>query len=204
MRYRPIRSSTTYKRPTRNPPTSKPSIEGAGGVLTMKISIDAPQQTDRLSTPAIGCQPQHDRMCSGRSTSSRDPPASSESVSRAADPNPASVPTESIQTVSVDINLRNVRAGRANSNQTEPIVLPRRRLHASIVLPPGFNAAKCELEIRGVNGQRHARTSGLARLMEGVTTLQATLDLANLSSGAYQLAVRQEGSDWHSIPVHVK
>ena len=36
------------------------------------------------------------------------------------------------------------------------------------------------------------------------TTLQTTLDLTSLPSGAYQLAVRRQSEDWHLYPAQVQ
>jgi hypothetical protein len=110
----------------------------------------------------------------------------------------------SAQTVRVDLDLRNTSSTTSKSKSVDSLVLPRRRLHASIVLPSGFTTAQCDLEIRGADGQARAATSGLAAFQEGVAVLRTTLDLAVLSPGVYHLAVRQDGREWHSIQVHLK
>jgi hypothetical protein len=45
---------------------------------------------------------------------------------------------------------------------------------------------------------------GNAELRDQVTSLQVTLDLAQLSRGAYQLAVRRQGDDWQTFPMQLR
>jgi hypothetical protein len=49
-----------------------------------------------------------------------------------------------------------------------------------------------------------ASATGEAAIRDYVTTLQTTMDLRPLSPGAYQLALRRHGEDWHLFPAEVK
>jgi hypothetical protein len=136
--------------------------------------------------------------------SSQESPTATDVVPRSSAETQAPAPAISVQTVRIDLDLRNARPKNRKSNSADPLVLPRRRLHASIVLPSDFATAECDVEIRGADGRPHATTSGIASIQEGAAILRTTLDLAALPPGAYHLAVRRDGRDWQSLPVHLK
>jgi len=133
-----------------------------------------------------------------RSTANRNPPAGS---AVKAPPSPTVEP--SARPVLLTIDLRHVGARNTASARTASLALPRRRLHATIFLPPGCAAGKCEIEIRDSAGLARKSMSGHVTLIDGRAVLRSTLDLSGLPSGPYRLALRQEGQDWMTVPVHL-
>jgi hypothetical protein len=86
------------------------------------------------------------------------PHAVSDSVSNSSAATQTPEAAVSSQAVRVDLDLRNTSSKTSTRNSADPLVVPRRRLHASIVLPSGFTTAQCDLEIRGADGQARAAT----------------------------------------------
>lgn len=85
-----------------------------------------------------------------------------------------------------------------------PLTLPRGRVAATILLAVGSEPGAYEVEIRDSESRVLASASGQAAIRNFVTTLEATVDLQNVTPGDRRLAVRRTGEDWRVYPVTVK
>jgi hypothetical protein len=74
---------------------------------------------------------------------------------------------------------------------------------AEFVLPIGSEAGHYEIRLLDESLQPRAHSAGDATIRNGQTRVQASLDLRNLTQGAYQLALRREGQSWRMYPARV-
>ena len=109
------------------------------------------------------------------------------------------------QPLRIDLDLREyVPSGKETKGERQPLALPRRRLYVTIALPSGVGSGTYDIQVLDAERRSRASASGLVAFRDGSPTLQTTLDLTSLPSGAYQLAVRRESEDWHLYPAHVQ
>lgn len=107
------------------------------------------------------------------------------------------------ETVAAVLNLESLSATRGNSGSPkagdEIQRLPRRRLQLSIFLPIGSKAGPYDVQIITESSPKSplVSQSGEARIVEGLTRLEITLDLSTLEPGTYLLTTRHVGSFWH-------
>lgn len=85
-----------------------------------------------------------------------------------------------------------------------PLVLPRGRIVATILLAVGSEPGAYDIEIRDAGSRVLVATSGKAEMRNFVTTLESTIDLQNVAPGDHRLAVRRAGEDWRAYPLTVK
>jgi hypothetical protein len=105
----------------------------------------------------------------------------------------------------LDVDLRAfVTSGKETNDLRQPLALPRRRLYVTVSFPSGFGPGPYEIQVVDSERRPRASASGPAVFRGGTTTLQTTLDLTSLPSGAYRLAVRRQGEDWHLYPARVQ
>ena len=109
------------------------------------------------------------------------------------------------QPLRIDLDLRAyVPRGKETKSQRQPLALPRRRLYVTIALPSGVGSGTYDIQVLDAERRSRASASGLVAFRDGNPTLQTTLDLTSLPSGAYQLAVRRQSGDWRLYPAHVQ
>lgn len=112
-----------------------------------------------------------------------------------------------VQTATVTIDLRERSAARgenpAETNQP-PLELPREARHLVLELPIGSKEGSYEVALLSGGGEQVRGTTGIARLENHTTILNADIDLAGVSPGSYFLGVRQPGVEWSRYPVRVK
>lgn len=85
-----------------------------------------------------------------------------------------------------------------------PLVLPRGKFVATILLAVGAEPGAYEVEIRDLASHRLTAAGGNAQLVNFVATLEMTIDLQAASPGPSQLAVRHAGDDWRSFPAIIR
>ncbi|MEP0848126.1 MAG: hypothetical protein HRF50_15050 [Phycisphaerae bacterium] len=109
------------------------------------------------------------------------------------------------ETVTAQIDLRPYRVLRSDAAapEQEPVLLPRGRITATILLPVGSEPGEYETQILDSDLRSRAAASGVAEIRNFVTTLQVTLEIESLPPGAYQLAVRRQGQEWRLFPARV-
>ena len=108
------------------------------------------------------------------------------------------------QRMEVDLRKYSVTRNEQQKPETGPVSLGRARSHLTILLPVGSEPGGYEIQVLDSGLRSQASASGEAAIRDYVTTLQSTIDLRPLSPGAYQLALRRHGEDWHLFPAEVK
>jgi len=106
-----------------------------------------------------------------------------------------------VQTAVLDLRNRSVpRGGEANPSD-QPLEVSRGVKHLSVYLPLGSAEGPYELRIAFTTGRAVFTTNGVASLKDGVTSIEAAVDLSSASSGRYVLQIRRPNSEWNSYPL---
>ena len=108
------------------------------------------------------------------------------------------------QNARLDLRPYAITRGEQQPGDRPPLVLPRARVMLTLLLPTGSEPGPYEVQVRDSRAAPQALARGDADLHNQVTTLEITLDLASLSAGAYQLAVRRDSNDWQVFPAQLK
>ena len=106
--------------------------------------------------------------------------------------------------IEVDLRKYSVTRNEQQKPETGPVSLARARSNLTILLPVGSEPGEYEIQILDSGLRSQASASGEAAIRDYVTTLQTTIDLRSLSTGAYQLALRRHGEDWRLFPAEMK
>jgi hypothetical protein len=85
-----------------------------------------------------------------------------------------------------------------------PLAVPRADLILTLLLPTGSEPGSYEVEIRDSNATVRASARCDGELRNYVSTLEVAVSLADLSPGAYSLAVRRDGNDWQQFPIRLE
>lgn len=109
----------------------------------------------------------------------------------------------SLVAVTIDLRPFAVMRGDTQSPPPAPVVIPRARLDATIVLPLGADAGSYELQVRDTDAVR-AVSSGVADFRDSVTALRVKLNTTEVPAGAYRLEVRRVGGEWLTIPARLE
>ena len=105
----------------------------------------------------------------------------------------------------VHVDLRNYSVTRNDQQrQLEPVPLERGRLRLTILLSVGSEPGEYDVQLLDSSLRSRASARGQAVIKEFVTTLHTSIDLQSVSPGAYQLALRHSGDDWHLFPATVR
>ena len=113
-------------------------------------------------------------------------------------------PSATVVATTIDLRPFAVMRGDAQPPPPSPVVIPRGRLDATILLPLGSEPGTYEVQLRDESLSIPALATGEASLRDSVTTLRVTLDTTALPAGTYQLEVRRVGSGWRSFPVRLR
>jgi hypothetical protein len=106
-----------------------------------------------------------------------------------------------VQTAVLDLRNRSVpRGGEANPGE-QPLEVSRGVKRLNVYLPLGSAEGPYELRIALTGGSAIFTTNGVASLKDGVTSIEAAVDLSSASSGRYVLQVRRPNSEWNSYPL---
>ncbi len=106
-----------------------------------------------------------------------------------------------VQTAVLDLRNRSVpRGGEANPGE-QPLEVSRAVKRLNVYLPLGSAEGPYELRIATTTGSAVFATSGVASLKDGVTSIEAVVDLSSASSGRYVLQIRRPNSEWNSYPL---
>ena len=101
------------------------------------------------------------------------------------------------------LDLRNRSASRSPEQNVgeQPLELRRRFSQLNIYLPLGSPEGAYKVRIVTISGDSLLNTGGLARLNEGVTSLQVRGDAIFARPGPYILQIRKAPSEWNSYPL---
>ena len=106
-----------------------------------------------------------------------------------------------VQTAVLDLRNRSVpRGGELNPGE-QPLELSRAVKHLNVYLPLGSAEGLYELRIATTTRSAIFTTNGVASLKDGVTSIEAAVDLSSASSGRYVLQIRRPNSEWNSYPL---
>ena len=106
-----------------------------------------------------------------------------------------------VQTAVLDLRNRSVPRGGEPTPGEQPLELSRAVKRLNIYLPLGSAEGTYELRIAQTGGSAVFATSGVASLKDGVTSMEAALDLSSAPSGRYVLQIRRPNSEWNSYPL---
>lgn len=106
--------------------------------------------------------------------------------------------------VTIDLRPFSVMRGDTQSPPPAPVVIPRARLDATIVLPLGAEPGKYQVRLLDDARSVRTQTTGEAEVRASTTTLRTAWDTATLPAGAYQLEVRRASGEWRAFPARLK
>ena len=101
----------------------------------------------------------------------------------------------------IDLRNRSVARGSDPVPVEPPLEIRRSVSRLVIYLPLGSSDGPYEIRIATPAGNAILTAGGVASLKEGVTSIQAVVDLASASSGHYVFQVRRPNSEWNSYAV---
>jgi len=104
------------------------------------------------------------------------------------------------------LDLRPYAVPRGNNRKTEtdPLCMPRDRVNATVLLPPGSGPGAYDVRILDQNLHVQAFVRASAADRNCITTLAMVIDLSALSAGDYQLALRRDDSEWQMFPLRLR
>jgi len=101
----------------------------------------------------------------------------------------------------LDLRDRSVARGGEPTPGQQPLEVSRAVKHLNVYLPVGSAEGPYELRIAPSTGSAIFTTNGVASLKDGVTSMEAGLDLSSSPSGRYVLEIRRPNSEWNSYPL---
>ena len=105
------------------------------------------------------------------------------------------------QTAVLDLRNRSVPRGGEPIPGEQPMEVSRAVKHLNVYLPLGSAEGLYELRIAMTTGRAIFTTNGVASLKDGVTSIEAAVDLSSASPGRYVLQIRRPNSEWNSYPL---
>jgi hypothetical protein len=105
------------------------------------------------------------------------------------------------QTAVADLRNHSVSRSPEPNPKEKPLELRRSFSQLNIYLPLGSPEGAYEVRIVTASGDSLLNTGGLARLNEGVTSLQVRGDVIFARPGPYSPQIRKPPSEWSSYPL---
>lgn len=107
---------------------------------------------------------------------------------------------------SARLDLRPLAVTRSEEQRVAaaPLVVPRGRVNATILLPVGSSPGEYDVRILDADLRARATAKGSAEIRNYITTLEAVIDVSALEAGDYQLTLRRDGSEWQMFPLRVR
>jgi hypothetical protein len=103
-----------------------------------------------------------------------------------------------LQTAVLDLRTRSVPRGGEPKPGEQPLEASRAVRHLNVYLPLGSAEGAYDMRIVTTTGSAVFTAEGTASLKDGVTSIQADVDLSSASSGEYVFQVRRPNSNWNS------
>lgn len=125
---------------------------------------------------------------------------------RAGDADRIAQPTTQTAPQSARLDLRPLAVTRSEEQRVAaaPLVVPRGRVNATILLPVGSSPGEYDVRILDADLRARATARGSAEIRNYITTLEAVIDVSALETGDYQLTLRRDGSEWQMFPLRVR
>jgi hypothetical protein len=108
------------------------------------------------------------------------------------------------QTAVLDLRNRSVPRGGEPNRDEQPLEVSRAVRHLNVYLPLGSAEGPYEMRIATTTGSAVFNTTGVASLKDGVTSIQAVVDLSSASPGQNVFQVRRPDSEWNSYPLMLR
>jgi len=107
---------------------------------------------------------------------------------------------------SARLDLRPLAVTRSEEQRVAaaPLVVPRGRVNATILLPVGSSPGEYDVRILDADLRARATAKGSAEIRNYITTLEAVIDVSALEAGDYQLTLRRDGGEWQMFPLRVR
>ena len=105
------------------------------------------------------------------------------------------------ETAVLDLRDRSLSRGGESKPVEAPLEVNRAVKHLTVYLPLGSADGPYDMRIATSVGGAVFTTTTVASLKDGITSLEAAVDLAPASPGQYVLQVRTLDSDWNSYPL---
>jgi len=102
--------------------------------------------------------------------------------------------------IELDLRPYAVTRGAQQPNNLPPLSLPRGHGTLLMRLPTGSEPGTYEVQVLDSRLTSMASAKGAANLQDRMTTLQVTVDLGELPTGDYQIAIRRNGQPWQMFP----
>lgn len=103
---------------------------------------------------------------------------------------------DAVVATTIDLRPFAVMRGDTQSPPPPPIVIPRGRLDATIVLPLGAEPGIYDVQLRDPALLIRGQSTGAAALRGSMTTLRVSMNTSGFAAGAYQLEMRRRGGEW--------
>ena len=104
-----------------------------------------------------------------------------------------------------ELDLRPYAITRGETQrELPPLVLPRAYLTLTLLLLTGSEPGPYEVQVRDSNAVTQASARGDAEIRNFVSILEVEVSLADLSPGAYSLAVHRDGYEWQVFPLQLQ
>ena len=114
-------------------------------------------------------------------------------------------PPGTYESASLDLKDRSVsRSVEKQPSKTQPLLLRARRLDLRIFLPIGSEPGRYDVQLLKKIDEPILSVSGGAAVEQGVTVLQAKIDLTGQPAGNYLVGLRQLPSEWTYYPVTIQ
>ena len=125
---------------------------------------------------------------------------------RAGDADRLARPTTQTAPQSARLDLRPLAVTRSEEQKVAaaPLVVPRGRVNATILLPVGSSPGEYDVRILDADLRARATAKGSAEIRNYITTLEAVIDVSALEAGDYQLTLRRDGGEWQMFPLRVR
>jgi len=125
---------------------------------------------------------------------------------RAGDADRIAQPATQTAPQSARLDLRPLAVTRSEEQRVAaaPLVVPRGRVNATILLPVGSSPGEYDVRILDADLRARATARGSAEIRNYITTLEAVIDVSALEAGDYQLALRRDGGEWQMFPLRVR
>ena len=125
---------------------------------------------------------------------------------RAGDADRIAQPTTQTAPQSARLDLRPLAVTRSEEQRVAaaPLVVPRGRVNATILLPVGSSPGAYDVRILDSDLHARATAKGSAEIRNYITTLEAVIDVSALEAGDYQLTLRRDGGEWQMFPLRVR
>lgn len=108
-----------------------------------------------------------------------------------------------VMQMTLDLRPYSVTRSPTASDAPRPLELPRGVVELTLLLPVGSEPGPYDVQLLDAQQRSMVSTLGEAAIHDFVTTLEATVDLSELTLGNYRLAVRRTGDSWRVYPVLV-